>query len=616
VNVASCMVAVCLPDGNCGPIPLETGTACDNADPCTIGEVCGGGICGGGSAAVCDDADPCTQDLCEASVGCSHPPVECAGAGPCTIGTCDGTTGVCTLEFLDDGTSCDDGLPCTEGEAICDSGLCASLAPDTCDDGESCTDDRCKVDGCEFVARAGSCDDADACTEGDTCDDGTCSGEPIACDDDNACTADACEGDGEGCVYVPIVGCADPIISCVDRAPGASCSDGDPLTVADICVDGACAGFVSATVAPTGGAIQDGGWRLTSIDHVGGTWFAAMALDGTADARRGMLAAVDLAGTGSEVSVGLTAFDATRTLARYSGLHEGFALGDDGILWEFENNGVWSTSGPYSLALAATGTATTHGLFVQKDLLNTVFWVVGTNTNGPSIRRCETVLFGIFEPTCESQTARTNEPHIFRAVAASLLCPEFAPCGLVLAAGADLFDSTGANGVPRYYNDLYGAENIGGADWTDVLFDPGASAQTTEAMIGLEGGDGLFVAVGRNGYLRDNAPTGEWSAPSAILDAQSEHHFYGVATVGDVIAIAAWRHVPGEINMRENVLLTAAIDSALDEPASWTRSTLGIASGAESGIYDVYGEDGEIVVVGGTTSAAGRGEGLLYVRRP
>jgi hypothetical protein len=46
------------------------GSACNDADICTVGETCTAGTCGGGAADDCDDDNLCTTDSCDAVDGC------------------------------------------------------------------------------------------------------------------------------------------------------------------------------------------------------------------------------------------------------------------------------------------------------------------------------------------------------------------------------------------------------------------------------------------------------------------------------------------------------------------------------------------------------------------
>ncbi len=76
----------------------ENNTApCSDGNACTVGDVCGGGTCGG-SPRDCNDGNDCTRDECNVSVGCFSTPVA-------------------------DGSSCSDGLTCSTGDR-CMAGTC------------------------------------------------------------------------------------------------------------------------------------------------------------------------------------------------------------------------------------------------------------------------------------------------------------------------------------------------------------------------------------------------------------------------------------------------------------------------------------------------------------
>jgi hypothetical protein len=101
----------------------ESDAACSDGDPCNGVELCREEGCAPGAPPSCRDDDPCTLDLCEAGVGCVHPPVE-------------------------DGTPCPDGDACN-GAETCQAGTCKSGTPLVCDDGDACTQDACQADrGC------------------------------------------------------------------------------------------------------------------------------------------------------------------------------------------------------------------------------------------------------------------------------------------------------------------------------------------------------------------------------------------------------------------------------------------------------------------------------------
>lgn len=79
--------------------------------------------------------------------------------------------------------------------------------------------------GC--VPGSGACDDGDPCTAGDACTDGICIGPGATCDDGNACTADLCGLEG-GCVHEPAAGRCDDGDACTlaDACTASACVAG------------------------------------------------------------------------------------------------------------------------------------------------------------------------------------------------------------------------------------------------------------------------------------------------------------------------------------------------------------------------------------------------------
>ncbi|MCB9738560.1 MAG: hypothetical protein H6747_04770 [Deltaproteobacteria bacterium] len=56
--------------GSCKNTPIGSGGACEDGDPCTVGETCDAvGSCSGGKAKACDDGDACTTDACNTVQG-------------------------------------------------------------------------------------------------------------------------------------------------------------------------------------------------------------------------------------------------------------------------------------------------------------------------------------------------------------------------------------------------------------------------------------------------------------------------------------------------------------------------------------------------------------------
>ncbi|NUN13438.1 MAG: hypothetical protein HUU55_07365 [Myxococcales bacterium] len=247
----SCTADTCDAAGNCQSAPLD-GQACDDGNACVTGETCTAGVCGGGTLVDCNDNNICTTETCDSALGCQYSPNdglacddgnECTSGDVCTDGGCAGSGGPdcndgnpCTTDSctLSDGCTnlpingpCDDGNLCTSGD-ICAAGICSPGVAVQCDDDNDCTTDTCDpAIGCVFAPANGTpCSDGNACTIGDNCQSGVCvpGGQPN-CDDQNVCTADGCNSNTGDCVNLPIL---------------APCDDGDPCTVNDQCVQGAC----------------------------------------------------------------------------------------------------------------------------------------------------------------------------------------------------------------------------------------------------------------------------------------------------------------------------------------------------------------------------------------
>ncbi len=107
----ACHQAICSASGVCGVSTAADGTACDDGDPDTAGDVCTQGVCAG--------VDHCPAS-CPAIDACHLP-------GECT----DHATGTCSSPAAPDGTSCDDGQACTTQDR-CQAGTCAGDAIPGC----------------------------------------------------------------------------------------------------------------------------------------------------------------------------------------------------------------------------------------------------------------------------------------------------------------------------------------------------------------------------------------------------------------------------------------------------------------------------------------------------
>jgi len=230
-NVGRC-VGPFVPDGSA----CDDGTFCNGEDTCQTGECVGhgGDPCGGSTdcqttcneaTASCestpfvpcgDDGNACTDDVCDGSGNCTHPPVPAATvcravAGGCDVAeTCAGGGTPCPGDsFLPDGTACGD--QCTTN-GTCQDGTCVNGVPLACDDDDVCN-------GLE------TCDPLTGCVPG----------TPLDCGDGNGCTADQCDPSG---------GCSNPVVP-----DGGACDDEDLCTAVDRCVGGLCQGENHAFVA-------------------------------------------------------------------------------------------------------------------------------------------------------------------------------------------------------------------------------------------------------------------------------------------------------------------------------------------------------------------------------
>jgi len=245
-----CVKTACNPaTGKCVTSAQHEGFACDDGDPCTVGDQCAAGLCAPGVAVTCDDGNLCTSDFCLPGQGCAHQdnasvcndgdvcttndvcaqgqckggkPLACDDGNPCTSDACDSAVGC--VHAPSDG-ECTDGNLCTQGDH-CEDGACTFLSAVDCTDGNPCTQDACVPwSGCTYTIIAAACDDGNPCTLNDTCINGLCTpGPAVSCDDGNPCTNDSCGKDGQ-CLHTPNT---------------AVCNDGNACTAGDVCKAGKC----------------------------------------------------------------------------------------------------------------------------------------------------------------------------------------------------------------------------------------------------------------------------------------------------------------------------------------------------------------------------------------
>ena len=150
--------------GQCSNPAASNGTTCNDGNACTRGDTCQSGTCTGSTPVTCSASDQCHQaGSCDPSTGtCSNPdapdgtscngndlcfgsfacqsgacsgsnPVVCQPSDQCHLaGTCNQGTGTCSSPPAPNGTSCNDGNPCTQND-ICSGGLCSGTG--SCDGG-------------------------------------------------------------------------------------------------------------------------------------------------------------------------------------------------------------------------------------------------------------------------------------------------------------------------------------------------------------------------------------------------------------------------------------------------------------------------------------------------
>ncbi len=246
----SCLLGACRPgtdkycgdtnictDNGCDPLTGCTITnnsdQCDDSNPCTSGDTCAGGSCGG-TPYSCEDL-PCADRTCDGLGGCEITVADgwCAIDLTCYLSGAENPENQCetcipatsATDWTPRVGACDDADPCTPTDE-CILGACAGSGTPDCDDGEYCTDDTCLTGiGCDHRNRTDACDDGEVCTENDTCGDGECTGTPRDCGETTACVRHWCENG---------VGCREEYFD-------VGCDDGDPCTVGDWCLFGSCA---------------------------------------------------------------------------------------------------------------------------------------------------------------------------------------------------------------------------------------------------------------------------------------------------------------------------------------------------------------------------------------
>jgi hypothetical protein len=179
VPVDECFAAVCGAGGFC-VVEVTEGVSCDDGNPCTESGTCtAAGTCDPGPVKTCPPSEnPCAEPVCNPVSGdCELVPANegalCRQArGACEEdAVCTGTSTECPETFFGAGT------------------VCREAAGD-CDVEETCTGTSADCPPDAFEANGTSCNDGNPCTTGDRCLNGVCT--PTA----NAPRNEVCAGSG------------------------------------------------------------------------------------------------------------------------------------------------------------------------------------------------------------------------------------------------------------------------------------------------------------------------------------------------------------------------------------------------------------------------------------
>jgi hypothetical protein len=235
--VVSCGGLVCAPNQGC-----DAG-ACEARDcssvTCGAGERCSNGGClpTACGATACASGAVCWEGAC-VPAACGF--LTCPGGTQCARGVCLPTScgaSACPPGQVCEGSDCRDrrcdGLSCASGSR-CSAGACVACAAtetacadgvdDDCDGALDCADSNCLGQLCDDGSQ---CTTGEVCQAGGGCDGGTvatCNSPPGQC----KVGPGTCNAATGLCVYA-------------NADAGTACSDGNPCTLTDTCVAGACA---------------------------------------------------------------------------------------------------------------------------------------------------------------------------------------------------------------------------------------------------------------------------------------------------------------------------------------------------------------------------------------
>ncbi|MFT3772732.1 MAG: hypothetical protein QM820_45665 [Minicystis sp.] len=205
---SACIKAACINHQCVAAGPVLDGTPCEDGNGCTSNDFCVNGVCLSGQT------NPCPS------------------AGPCMVSFCDEAAKGCVAVPAADGTPCDSTDFCAVG-SFCQAGACVGGKPKDCSflDGPCAVGQCLSGQGCTAVPlpEGTACEDGFFCTQGDTCQNGVCAGGPNPCAPADPCHAGFCSETMKACSFTP-------------ANDGAPCNDGNACTSNDQCKNGVCVG--------------------------------------------------------------------------------------------------------------------------------------------------------------------------------------------------------------------------------------------------------------------------------------------------------------------------------------------------------------------------------------
>ncbi|MDC3954859.1 hypothetical protein [Polyangium jinanense] len=178
-------------NGACTHTTLPNGAACSTT-LCLTGQTCQAGTCTGGTTVTCNDANPCTVDTCNALTGCANTvdnTIIPDDGIVCTTDVCQNgapkhtaTNALCNDNLYCTGTeSCAPSNPSADANGCIHTNVpVAPPAPGPCASYGACNE---ATQSFPLIPKpaGSSCNDGIACTQGDTCDAaGLCKGATTA----------------------------------------------------------------------------------------------------------------------------------------------------------------------------------------------------------------------------------------------------------------------------------------------------------------------------------------------------------------------------------------------------------------------------------------------------